>query len=143
MLSFPLGVTIGYFITIVVSFAVDNGRYCPCVPALADALGSELSAVVAQALCTGLIGAAFGGGTVAFEMDSWSLAKQSAVYFVVCALVITPVSYAMNWVERSVAGALIYFGGFALVWLLVWFVQYQTLRGKIRKLNAGVDKLRS
>ena len=42
LLGIPLGITIGYLITIVLSLVWGNGYYSPCVPSLASIMGSEI-----------------------------------------------------------------------------------------------------
>ena len=57
--GFPIGITIGYLITIFISLGWANGYYTPCVPELVNAMGSEINAVVLQTLLCGLMGAGF------------------------------------------------------------------------------------
>lgn len=55
LLGFPIGIALGYLITILVSLGWGGGAYAPCMPALADAVGSEIGAVMLQALLCGLL----------------------------------------------------------------------------------------
>ena len=50
MLGFPIGVAIGYFITIIISLIWAGGYYSPCVPDLISIMGNEIYAVLLQAL---------------------------------------------------------------------------------------------
>ena len=59
-LGFPLGITVGYAITIVLSLIWANGYYAPCVPELISVMGNEIRAVILQALLCGLLGTGFG-----------------------------------------------------------------------------------
>ena len=45
-LGFPIGIAIGYVITICISLMWAGGYYSPCAPELAEALGNEISAVI-------------------------------------------------------------------------------------------------
>ena len=54
LLGFPLGVAVGYIITIAVSLIWADGYYTPCVPELKELMGSEINAVMLQALLSGL-----------------------------------------------------------------------------------------
>ena len=49
-LGFPIGIAIGYVITICISLMWADGYYSPCAPELAEALGNEIRAVILQAL---------------------------------------------------------------------------------------------
>ena len=61
LLGFPIGIALGYLITILVSLGWGDGAYAPCMPALADAMGSEIGAVMLQALLCGLLPRMAGG----------------------------------------------------------------------------------
>ena len=86
-LGFPIGIAIGYVITICISLVWAGGYYSPCVPELAEALGSEIGAVALQALLCGLLGAGFAASSVIWEMESWSIARQTGVYFFIISLI--------------------------------------------------------
>ena len=45
----PIGLSIGYLITIVISLIWADGYYASCVPALAETMGNEINAVILQA----------------------------------------------------------------------------------------------
>ena len=81
LLRGALGFPIGYVITICISLMWAGGYYSPCAPELAEALGNEISAVILQALLCGLLGAGFAASSVIWEMESWSLVRQTGVYF--------------------------------------------------------------
>ena len=89
-LGFPIGIAIGYVITICISLMWAGGYYSPCAPELAEALGNEISAVILQALLCGLLGAGFAASSVIWEMESWSIARQTGVYFFIISLSCCP-----------------------------------------------------
>ena len=49
LLGFPLGLAMGYMITIIISLVFADGSYFPCVPELITTMGSEIHAVLLQA----------------------------------------------------------------------------------------------
>jgi len=55
-------------------------------------MGSELNAVIFQTVLCGIL-ERLCGSAVIWELDSWSLAKQSGVYFFVIGLVLLPIAY--------------------------------------------------
>lgn len=139
-LGVPLGIALGHVITVFVSLGWGNGHFAPCVPAMVEMVGSELGAVMLQTLLCGILGAAFSGAAVVWEMEEWSLAKQSGVYFLTTALVMLPIAYVNHWMEHSVKGFMGYLGIFTLVFLLVWGIQYLCIRHHIQKMNASLRK---
>lgn len=138
--GFPLGVTIGYFITIIISFIWAGGYYSPCVPELVDVMGNEINAVMLQAVLCGVLGMGFGGSSVIWEIEEWGIAKQTGIYFLIVALVMMPIAYVTFWMEHSMKGALSYFGIFAVIFVIVWIIQYTIVRHTINKMNENLHR---
>lgn len=137
-LGLPLGISLGYVITILGSLVWASGYYSPCVPELVDIMGSEISAVVLQTVLCGLLGVVFGASSVIWEIEKWSIAKQTGIYFLVAAVVMMPVAYLSHWMEHSVKGFLKYFGVFTAIFIVIWLVQYVFIRRDVKKMNAGL-----
>lgn len=138
--GFPIGITIGYAITIITSFIWANGYYSPCVPELISVMGSEINAVIFQALLSGLLGAAFAASSVIWEIESWNIVKQTGVYFAVVSVVMMPVAYFLYWMEHSVTGFLSYFCIFALIFIVIWVTQFITGRHMVKRMNERLYK---
>ena len=138
--GFPVGIAIGYVITAIVSAFVGDGNFYPVTPELVSAMGGELNAVVLQTVLCGVMGAGFAAASVIWELDSWSLAKQSGIYFLIACILMLPIAYAANWMEHSVGGILSYIGIFIAIFISVWLAQYLSWKRKIKKMNAFVRK---
>lgn len=141
-LGFPLGVCIGYVISIGMSLVLATGKYIPCVPALISQFGSELAAVVFQAALCGILGAAFAAASVIWEMEKWSIAKQTGINFLVTSLAMLPIAYFTQWMEHSLLGFLEYFGIFLVMFFVIWVVMYFVWKNKIKRLNARIKAQR-
>lgn len=135
MLGFPLGITIGYLITIVISLIWAEGYYSPCVPALTDMMGSEILAVLLQAFLSGILGMGFAAGSVIWEIESWGILKQTGLYFLLTAVIMMPIAYITHWMEHSLTGLLSYLGIFAFLFVVIWIVMYCKGRENIKKMN--------
>ena len=48
LMGFPIGIAIGYCITIAISWSVGDGLYYPCVPAMEAQMGSQIAAATLQ-----------------------------------------------------------------------------------------------
>lgn len=140
LLGFPLGISIGYVITVLLSVCVGDGSFYPVTAELMDAMGSELNAVVVQTVLCGVMGTGFALASVIWELDSWSLAKQSGVYFAIACALMFPVAYAANWMKHSVSGVLSYVGIFGFIFVIAWVSQYFAWRSKIKKLDEKVKR---
>lgn len=141
-LGFPLGICIGYVVTLMISLAVGDGSYHPFVPSLIEGFGSEIAAVLFQTALCGVLGAAFGASSVIWEMEKWSIAKQTAIYFLIVSIVMLPIAYLAHWMDHSIAGFFFYFAIFAGMFLVIWVIQYFIWRNKIKGMNRIVDDKR-
>lgn len=139
LLGAPLGLALSTAITMVISLIVKDGNYYPVVPELVLDCGDELTAVILQALCSLLYGAAWAGASLIWETD-WSLLRQTATHLLACSLATFPVAYFMRWMAHSVGGVLTYFGIFFGIYLVIWLSLYQTMRRRVREINAGLRK---
>jgi len=140
LLGFPLGVFIGYTITILISLSVAHGYYSPCVPALVDELGSEIGAVVFQAVLCGLLGTSFAAASLIWEKENWSIVKQTGIYFLVSAITMFPIAYFTHWMEHSILGFLVYIGIFVAIFVFMWVFQYFIWKNKIHRINKKMEE---
>lgn len=136
LLGIPFGIAIGYVITILISVGLQDGEYYPCVPALIETVGTSLHAVILQTVLCGVLGAVSCAGSVLFSLDSWSLLKQSGIYFLILSAAMLPTAYVLYWMEHSFRGAVGYFAMFVLIFLFVWLSQYIGWKIKLKKMNA-------
>lgn len=82
LVGFPIGIAIGFVITLIISVCIGDGLYYPVTLELIGSMGNELNAVILQTVLFGIMGSGFAMASVIWELDSWSLAKQSA--YILC-----------------------------------------------------------
>ena len=138
LLGFPLGIAIGYVITIIISAIWANGYYSPVTPELEKTMGTEINAVIFQALLCGILGAGFAMASVIWEIETWSIAKQSGIHFAIISAIMLPIAYIANWMQHTLIGFLSYFGIFAAIFIFVWLFQYLGWKSKIKRINESV-----
>lgn len=139
-LGFPLGLAIGYIITIIISLIWAEGYYSPCVPELISFMGSEISAVILQALLCGLLGVGFAASSVIWEIERWSIVKQTGIYFFTVSLFMLPIAYFLRWMEHSLAGFFQYWGFFTLIFAFVWIIEFIIGKRNVKKMNEKLHK---
>lgn len=142
LLGIPIGITIGYLISIVGSAIWGQGYYSPCVPELVTAMGSEIGAVVLQTALCALLGLSFSATSVIWELENWSLVKQTGIYFLINSIVMMPVAWFTRWMEHSFMGFLRYLGMFAAIFVLIWIVECIIGRRNIDKMNEKLHQSR-
>ena len=141
IIGFPIGIAIGYAITIFMSLCYADGQYSPCVPDLISVMENEINAVILQALLSGVLGTAFAAGSVIWELEQWSIVRQSGIYFLIVSLIMMPVAYILHWMEHSISGFLSYFGIFALIFIVIWVIEYAVGRQNVKKLNKHLTEI--
>ena len=136
----PLGLAYSTMITIIISLARGDGNYYAVVPEMIADIGSESVAVLIQALCSMLYGAAFAGASVVWDTD-WSLAKMTAVHFLICSAATFPIAYHIRWMEHTPGGVLKYFGIFLAIYIAIWVGQYMRMKRNVDAINKKVKNL--
>lgn len=99
LFGLPTGIAIGFVITLIISICIGNGSFYPVTPELIDAAGNELNAVILQTVLCAIMGAGFAAASIIWELDSWSLAKQSGIYFMIISVIMLPIAYFTNWMN--------------------------------------------
>ena len=141
LLGFPIGIAVGYLITIFISLVWADGYYSPCMPELISAVGNEINAVILQTVLCGVLGTGFGAGSVIWEMDDWSIVKQTGVYFLIVSVIMLPIAYFTYWMEHSVVGFLFYFAVFLLIFVIIWIVQFMIGKHNVRRMNEKLSQI--
>lgn len=140
LFGLPTGIAIGFVITLIISVCIGNGSFYPVTPELIDATGNELNAVILQTVLCAIMGAGFAAASIIWELDSWSLAKQSGIYFMIISVIMLPIAYITNWMKHTILGVLSYVAIFVAIFVVVWISQYLLWKRKIKQMNTLVSK---
>jgi len=132
--SYCVSATIHVIIQLI---AVYCGSATISTPTFIARAGGEPAAALLQPLLIGLIGFAFGAGSVLLEIEQWSFLKQGAAHFAVTAAVwiivelicFSPITPPVV-LSFSVSAAVSY--------ALTWGVRYFVWRTQVRKLNEQI-----
>ncbi len=134
----PIGITIGYLITIVISLQFGEGAYIAVNPELALQYGSEINAVMVQTFCYMVIGAVFGGLSAVWENDRWSLFIQSSIFCAVGGITLLGAALLCKWTELSLGGVLFFVGLYLLIFFGIWIIEYWINLRRVRRLNLAM-----
>lgn len=138
--GFPLGIAIGFVVTLINSINVWDGSFYLVTQELIDMMGNELNAVILQTVLWGIMGFGFSMTSVIYEIDSWSLARQTGIIFAVVCIAVLPAAYIANWMEHSIGGVLSYVGKFIATFVVIWIITYLKWKRRIKKMNDSVKK---
>ena len=135
LLGFPLGIAIGYTISIIFSLAFANGYYGAVHPELIEAFGNEINAVIVQSILWGLIGFIFSGSSVIWEKENWSLLKQTTIVFFVYLLPMMVVGYILKWFTFNMLQVIIFISIFIFIFFVTWILIYLKTKKDVQEFN--------
>ncbi len=135
LMGAPLGILIGMGCTLFISWMIGDGAYHAVVPELTVQCGTEFNAVLVQTLWTLLYGAVWGGASVIWEVEQWSILRQTVTHLILVCASTFPVAYLLHWMPHSAAGMASYFGIFLGIYLCIWLIQYAAIRRRIAQFN--------
>ena len=142
LLGAPVGVLVSLVITIIFSLCLGRGEYIPAPQELIEWCGGNATAaVIVQMICSLAVGAVCAGASVIWEIEKWSLLKQTLINFAVIALPFFGLGYVINWMPHNIYGALGYVGGFIGGYVIMWCSIYFSIRAKIKKMNRQLSEM--
>lgn len=139
LFGFPIGIAIGYVISIIISLIFGKGAYSPCSPLLIKSMGNEINAVIFQTILTGLLGSIFSSASLIWDIEEFSLLKQTLYYFLISSITIMIIAYLLKWVAPTILSLLSFLLSFIIIFAIIWIFQYLTWKKKIKTLN---DKIK-
>ena len=135
VLGFIYGVFIGQTILIIESLFMRDGNFYAVSASLLELAGTKIAAVIIQYLLTGFIGLTFASTTVIFEMDEWSLLRQTITHFIITSIVMYIAGFLCGWFPHTVGSTLAWFGVFVVVYLIFWICFSLYYKNKVKKIN--------
>lgn len=141
LLGMPIGITISYLISIIISYLAGSKEYIPCAPAFLALFASSLQAVCVQTLLSVFLGAAFSLASLIWNIESWSLLKQSFIHFLCLSITMFPIAWLMHWMSHTIFGILIYIVLFFLIYLCIWLIMYQIQKREVQRINQHLKKI--
>lgn len=133
--GFPVGITIGYLISIIISLIHGHGKYLAVNELLINSWGSEIAAVLVQALACGILGAVGASASLIWENNNMSLLKRSVIYFIILTAAMLPIAWLMHWVEFNVKSTIIYLAVYCGIFCIIWLIQYCLILFEVKKIN--------
>lgn len=110
-----------------------------CTPDFAARVGNEMTACLLQPLLIGLIGFAFGAGSVLFEIEYWSFLKQGAIHLASTAAVWVIVEL-ICFTPVTTPAVIAFTISAAVSYAITWGAQYFVSRAQVRKLNEQIHR---
>ena len=138
IMGFIYGVFIGQTILILESLMARDGNFYPVAASLVNLAGTKIGAVIIQYFLTGLIGTTFAATTVLFEIDNWSLLKQTIIHFIITSIVMYIAGFLCGWFPHKLSSTLIWFGIFIVIYVIFWISFSSYYKNKVKKINEAL-----
>ena len=138
LMGFVIGMPVGTLILIFLSYVSEGGAVL-FTPALLERTGNEATALLAQTLLSGVVGAAGMGGTCLFDLDGWSVPAAALAHWTVYTLVFLPIGFFLGWLEGP-ADALVMAVIFAMVEAVITLAMLARYNAKVRQLNELLEE---
>ncbi len=139
LMGMPIGVAICTVNLIILSLVQGGGEYVAAPQELISSLG-ELRAVILQTALTAGFGAVWGGASVIWEIESWSLLRMTLTHLAICSAVTFPTAYILRWMPRTPIGAVWFFGVYA-IYAGIWAFEYGAIKRQVDAINGKIGKL--
>lgn len=133
-----VGCFIGVVIIVCISLAIGGGDMHVATPALLAQVGSEVGAFSLQMAAAMLIGAIWSGSSVIWEVERWSLLRQTLTHFLLCSVVCLPIAWAMDWMADQPGW---YLFGFVAMYAGIWLINYLQIRRRVQEINERLKKV--
>ncbi len=138
IMGFMYGVFIGQTILILESLMARDGNFYPVAASLVNLAGTNIAAVIIQYFLTGIIGTTFAATTVIFEMDNWSLLRQTILHFIITSIVMYIAGFLCGWFPHKLSSTLIWFGIFIVIYVIFWISFSFYYKNKVKKMNEAL-----
>lgn len=134
----PIGLLVTTVMAICISYGIGDGVFHPVTPVLAEWCGNELNAVFWQTAVCLLYGAVFGGASVIWDLEDWSLLRQTVTHLLIVSLTTLPVALFLGWMHPSVMGILSYFVIFFAIYAGIWLAAWFSIRNRLKQINRSL-----
>ena len=102
--------------------------------------GSEVNAATALVLSAMVMGMIWSAASMIYETD-WNLLVQTLVHGTCCVIPSLAIAWTMYWIPRSGDGIIQYAAIFALIYVIVWSVQFLSMKKRLRQINQHLKTL--
>lgn len=135
-----IGIALGHVIAIIISAVKGDGMFYAVSPGLINNWGTELSATIVQTVLCGVLGGVLGAASVIWELDRWSLMKQTVTHFFLFSVTFTMIAYILCWIPRSAAGIVASTAIFIVIYGVSWCCAYFFYKRNVKQINDSLKK---
>ncbi len=137
MLRGFIGLPIGVFIstTIALIFSIMWGTFLPTSAQLIEISGTQLNAALIQYISSCILGFTCASFSVIFEVENWSITKQTIIHSICMFISIFVVAILNHWVSMNFLSILIFIAIWIFIYIIIWIALYTYWKNKILQIN--------
>ena len=104
----------------------------------------ELIGFTFQLFISGLYGALAMGGSIVYEIESWSILKSTAIHYLTILISYYVMCFTLRWFSPSdmFINAIIFLA-FTIVYIMIWLIQYYRYKIEIKKINMKLEGIKA
>lgn len=144
--SFMYAIGIYTVLQLILSAINQKAGMIPVLPEFSAQFQNEAIAMLVQTVLIGIIGAAFGAGSVLMELERLSLIAQSILYFIVTTAVGLPIGCFCwgfhKYPQTRLSMGLSYLISYLTVYIVNWVIQYRLCKSNIEQINKKLLELK-
>lgn len=130
LIGIPIGVFINMSVMLMISLSL--GKVVHYQTLISP---DPLIAFLVNYLISIFVGFAFAFGSAIFEVEHWSITKQTFLHFILTTCVLFPSAVIAKWSRSDIVSISMYVGVFVILYLLIWLIQYSYWKKRIRRIN--------
>lgn len=136
-----VGFSLGVFVTIIINVIIGfifNGSFTS--NPYSEVRGNmDFIKIMLELLTGGMLGLVGNGGSVVYEIESWSIIKATATHFIVTMTVYVIVGLYNGWLlpMHSIVNV-IQIGMMVFTYIMIWLSQYLIYKKSIKDINEGM-----
>ena len=134
IMGFVLGMAIGNVITLIIGY-INSGSTLFFSPELINRTGSELGALTAQTLLSGVVGAVSFGGISWHELERPGMLILALLHYGTIMAAYIPIAVYLYWIRPVALDIGIMAGIMGVAFIIIWLIMYARYKAEVRKLN--------
>lgn len=101
---------------------------------------NNTSAFLTQFFISCLVGFYFASSSVIFELEDWSLLKQTIIHFVLSVLVYFPCAIYAKWMPSDLVPIILFILLFVFIYFVFWISFKRYWSKKVKEINSRLNK---
>lgn len=95
-----------------------------------------------ELLIGGIYGAMAMGGSVVYDIESFSIARSTAIHFFITFVGFHLLAYVQGWLRPEETWYILLTIAWLIAYFIIWLVQYLIFRHKVKQLNEDLSRIR-